>query len=88
MTPAEIEQIKLLLDIIKSGGAVAALTIISWAFYTGKVVPRNVVETMLDEADSRTMKLVRELRDDIRAAVRDGVTDALSNGSNGSRSKL
>lgn len=88
MTTAEIEQIKLFLDIIQSGGAVTALAIISWAFYTGKVVPRNVVETMLDEADSRTMKLVRELRDDIRAAVRDGVTDALSNGSNGSRSKL
>lgn len=85
MTPAEIEQFKLILSFIESGGVLFLLGIVAWAFYTGKVVPRNVVEVMLDEADSRTMKLVKELRDDIRTAVRDGVTDALGNGS---RSKL
>lgn len=86
MTLVEMEQITLLLDIIKSGGVVTLLVIVGWAFYSGKVVPRSVVEAMLDEADNRTVKMVKELRADIRAAVRDGVMDALS--SNGSRSKL
>lgn len=86
MTVMEIEQVKLFLGIIESGGVIVLLVLVGWAFYTGKVVPRNVVQAMLDEADNRTVKMVRELRADIRAAVRDGVMDALN--SNGTRSKL
>ncbi len=73
----ELETIQAYTEIIGNLGYVGLLIAIVVAFYKGWVIPSHLVEKMLQEAEQRTVKIVNEIRQEIAAAVKLGITEAL-----------
>jgi hypothetical protein len=75
----EIAALAQVLDIAGNLSVVGLLLTSVWAFSTGRIVPKSVMDRMLEEASNRTNKVVRELiatmKAEIYHAVRDGVRD-------------
>lgn len=74
----ELEAIQQVTTILGNLGYVGLLIAIVLAFYRGLVIPFHLVERMLEEAEQRTVKIVAEIRHEIQAAVKQGITEALS----------
>lgn len=46
-------------------------------YIRGDIMSKSVVETILREAENRSLKLVRELRNEMKEATREGVLEAI-----------
>ncbi len=72
-----IEVVSKLMEIAGNLSVVGLLFGLVWAFFTGKLIPKNMLDSMMREADNRTAKLVKEILVALRGEVRDGVRDAM-----------
>ena len=76
MTPTDLEQARFALEAIQTGGVVFLLAAGILAFVRGIVVPRNVLDSAMDQHRQSIQALVTELQAGIRQAVKDGIMDA------------
>jgi len=65
------------LSILNTFGIIGLLVLIVWAFFNGKVMPKSIHDQLMEEAESRTIKLAAEIQDGIKTAVQEGITQAI-----------
>lgn len=61
------------IELIKTGGVIAVLCLNLYFLVSGKVIPKEIVDTMMKRADDRTLKLTAEIKDGIKEAVTQGI---------------
>lgn len=72
-------------QIVNTAGVIGLLILQVWAFWSGTVVPKTIVDRILKEAEQRTTKMSGEIKDGIKDAVRDGIVEGVHIVRNGGR---
>jgi hypothetical protein len=64
-------------QVINSVGVVGVLFMNVWFFISGRIVPLSVVDRILLEAEKRTTRMADEIKDGIKAAVKEAIVQGI-----------
>jgi hypothetical protein len=76
---------QLWMEVIGQGGTIGVLVLICILFYTGKIMPRSIVNRILKESEASQERLAVSIKAGIAQAVRDGIVAARASISDGKK---
>lgn len=73
----DIDSFTNIINLLSNLPATALLAVIAYAFYTGRVVPKQVIDEMIKAQDERWRLLMNQVVDEFRQVVSHAVEDGV-----------